>query len=111
VERYEQLGARDYRLNFRLAQACKADAPALCGGACGGAAPGEVCGGKVLACLADRRDEIEAEECRREVYFHTKMQVQVGLYSQAVWGLGLARMVGSHSQRSAAAAAPSKQPL
>ncbi|GBF91963.1 hypothetical protein Rsub_04687 [Raphidocelis subcapitata] len=76
VERYEQTAATDYRLNFRLAQACKSDAPALCGAACGGAKPGEVCGGKVLACLADKQEQIEGEECRKEVLFFTKMEVQ-----------------------------------
>lgn len=46
LERYEQESAKDYRLNFRLYTACKADVGQLCKDACK-LQDGEICGGKV----------------------------------------------------------------
>lgn len=46
VERYEQESAKDYRLNFRLYDACKADVGQICKDACK-LQDGEICGGKV----------------------------------------------------------------
>lgn len=46
VERFEQETAKDYRLNYRLYNACKGDIGATCKNACE-LKEGEICGGKV----------------------------------------------------------------
>jgi Golgi apparatus protein 1 len=46
VERFEQESAKDYRLNYRLYNACKGDIGATCKQACE-LKEGEICGGKV----------------------------------------------------------------
>lgn len=52
VERYEQESAKDFRLNYRLYDACKADVGQICRDACQ-LQDGEICGGKVgLCCLS-----------------------------------------------------------
>lgn len=56
--------ATDYRLNFRLNQACEADISQLCPAMC---APGQPCGGVVLHCLTEKVDNITAADCREEV--------------------------------------------
>ena len=66
--------ARDYRLNYRLKIACSADVAALCAPSCAAGADGS-CGGRVLACLADKQDAIKATACRDEVFYFVKMQV------------------------------------
>jgi Golgi apparatus protein 1 len=66
--------ARDYRLNYRLKTACEADVASLCAGACVRASDGS-CGGRVLACLADKQDAIQAKACATEVFYFVKMQV------------------------------------
>jgi len=66
--------ARDYRLNYRLKTACEADVASLCAGACAAATDGS-CGGRVLACLADKQDAITAKACKDEVFYFVKMQV------------------------------------
>eukprot|EP00955_Chlamydomonas_euryale_P008396 89300-Chlamydomonas_euryale.AAC.2 len=71
---YEAEAASDYRFNHRLAAACAADVPRLCGSVCA-AAGGQTCGGTVLRCLTVRRDDIEAPECRAEVEYFEKMEV------------------------------------
>ncbi len=35
----------------------------------------KVCGGAVLRCLTDKRDEISAEACKQEVLYFEKMEV------------------------------------
>ena len=74
VRQYEVEAASDYRLNYRLAKACKADQAALCAGTCS-AQDGQVCGGTVLRCLTDKRDQIKDEACQKEVLYFEKMEV------------------------------------
>lgn len=50
VQRYEQLSAKDFRLNHRLSKLCRNDVAALCKDVCK-VKEGDVCGGKVRHCL------------------------------------------------------------
>lgn len=35
----------------------------------------QVCGGAVLRCLTDKRQELSSESCKHEVFYFTKMEV------------------------------------
>jgi len=74
VRSYENEAASDYRLNYRLAKSCKADIDALCASSCK-SDEGQVCGGAVLRCLTERRDEIKSDACKQEVVYFEKMEV------------------------------------
>ncbi|KAK9838535.1 hypothetical protein WJX81_005974 [Elliptochloris bilobata] len=64
----------DYRLNYRLNVACKADIDALCTEEC---SPylGQACGGRVLRCLTEKQDSITSKACKDEVFYFEKMEV------------------------------------
>jgi len=36
----------------------------------------QACGGTVLRCLTQKREEISSDSCRKEVYYYEKMEVQ-----------------------------------
>ncbi|WIA10933.1 hypothetical protein OEZ85_011098 [Tetradesmus obliquus] len=74
VERFEQETAKDYRLNYRLYNACKGDIGATCKNACE-LKEGEICGGKVLACLVENKAALKSDACRKEVFYLEKMEV------------------------------------
>ena len=66
----------DFRLNYRLEYECSNDAEALCGeDVCPRAKSLDICGGKVLRCLVEKKDEIKDENCKREVFYFIKMEV------------------------------------
>jgi golgi apparatus protein 1 len=69
-----QMG-EDYRLNYRLGHACENDIGTLCGkDVCDWL---EIpCGGKVLRCLVDKKDQIKDDSCKEEVFYFIKMQVR-----------------------------------
>ena len=64
--------SQDYRLNFKLREACTVDADTLCGNLC---QAHQACGGQVLSCLTDKRDQIESKQCQDEVFYFEKMEV------------------------------------
>ena len=64
--------SQDYRLNFKLAEACKRDTDSLCPNMC---QAHQACGGQVLRCLTEKSDQIEAKKCRDEVFYFKKMEV------------------------------------
>lgn len=66
---------RDYRLNYRLDEACDRDAKEICGKDVCDRTQEISCGGKVLHCLVEKKDEIKAESCKQEVYYYIKMEV------------------------------------
>jgi hypothetical protein len=35
----------------------------------------QVCGGKVLHCLTESKDQIKSEQCKKEVFYYEKMEV------------------------------------
>ncbi len=65
---------RDYRLNYRLSNACEADIDTLCANEC---TPflGQACGGRVLRCLTEKQDSIKSKACADEVFYFEKMEV------------------------------------
>ncbi|PNH09949.1 Golgi apparatus protein 1 [Tetrabaena socialis] len=74
VEQYELEATSDYRLNFRLSKACQEEIQSLCGSTCA-AEGGSTCGGTVLRCLTEKKDEIKSETCTKEVLYFEKMEV------------------------------------
>lgn len=74
VKEYELESASDYRFNYRLAKACKADIDTLCSDVCH-AEQGQVCGGTVLRCLTQNRKALQSEACQAEVFYFEKMGV------------------------------------
>eukprot|EP00879_Flechtneria_rotunda_P000602 GHRR01000712.1.p1 GENE.GHRR01000712.1~~GHRR01000712.1.p1 ORF type:complete len:883 (+),score=207.41 GHRR01000712.1:2504-5152(+) len=69
--------AQDYRLNWRLTNACDPDIKALCGGLLSqcAAGTGQTCGGVVLQCLQDKQDNITSSACQEEVFYYELMEV------------------------------------
>lgn len=72
IERERQLEGNDYRLNYKLKTSCEDDIDRLCGQVCN-PFQSTACGGRVLRCLTDKRAEIEADECKNEVFYFLKM--------------------------------------
>lgn len=72
VERERQVAAKDYRLNYKLKKACEDDSDKLCSDVCN-PYQSSSCGGRVLRCLTDKRDQIESDECKNEVFYFLKM--------------------------------------
>lgn len=72
VEEDERRSSQDYRLNFKLREACKADADNLCGNLC---EAHQACGGQVLSCLTEKRSQLESKQCQEEVFYFEKMEV------------------------------------
>ncbi|KAL4418908.1 hypothetical protein ABPG77_004061 [Micractinium sp. CCAP 211/92] len=78
---YEARAASDYRLNHRLARACKDDIGRLCPDACGALERKTGCGGSVLRCLSNFTrwngvQALQSEECEKEVQFYLRMRVR-----------------------------------
>ncbi|KAL4439883.1 hypothetical protein ABPG75_002884 [Micractinium tetrahymenae] len=81
VEAYEARAGTDYRLNFRLATACKDDIGRLCPNACGALERKTGCGGSVLQCLSNFTSwngerSMQSEECKKEVRYFLRMRVR-----------------------------------
>ena len=57
VQRQAQRQSTDYRLNFRLHRSCEVDVDELCADVCS-PFQGQACGGTVLRCLTEKRDEV-----------------------------------------------------
>ena len=68
----EVRSSQDYRLNFKLAEACKTDTAELCANKCEAS---QACGGQVLRCLTEKSDDIKSKACRDEVFYFKKMEV------------------------------------
>ncbi|GLI60743.1 hypothetical protein VaNZ11_002971 [Volvox africanus] len=66
--------AQDYRLNWRLNNACEAEIQKLCPNACS-TTLGVTCGGLVLQCLQDKQDNITNAACQEEVFYYELMEV------------------------------------
>lgn len=66
---------RDFRLNYRLEQACIGDVNSICGDDVCDRQKESVCGGRVLRCLVEKKDQIKAESCKHEVQYFIKMEV------------------------------------
>ena len=64
------------RLNYRLSTACHETIGHMCNDACGATSLESPCGGRVLRCLTDKLEEITDEECKKEVFYFEKMEVQ-----------------------------------
>lgn len=75
LQRMEKEMGRDYRVNYRLEDACSRDVDSLCGADVCNRAKQISCGGTVLRCLVDKKEEIKAESCKQEVYYYVKMEV------------------------------------
>jgi Golgi apparatus protein 1 len=63
VTRDANRAAGDFRLNWRLNHACESDVATLCGGLCA-TSSAQPCGGVVLHCLSDKRDNITSAACQ-----------------------------------------------
>ncbi|KAF6266246.1 hypothetical protein COO60DRAFT_1470052 [Scenedesmus sp. NREL 46B-D3] len=74
VVRDQNRMAQDYRLNWRLKTACKADIGLLCDGLCNDK-EGQMCGGVVLQCLQDKQDNVTSPACQEEVFYYQLMEV------------------------------------
>jgi len=74
VERQEHRQTEDYRLNFRLNRACEYDVEELCPDVCS-SMQGTSCGGTVLRCLTDKREKIQDQACKDEIFYFIKMEV------------------------------------
>lgn len=66
--------ATDYRLNYRLREACRHDVSVLCPDACKNATA-QACGGRALQCLSIRSEEILERSCLEEVLYFQRMEV------------------------------------
>ncbi len=76
VQRDQQLAARDYRLNFRLKEACMPDVAAHCKELEHTCSRDKGCSGRVLQCLRAHVDELQGEDCKEEVLYFLKMEVR-----------------------------------
>jgi hypothetical protein len=76
LARFEKNMGRDYRLNYRLENACSNDVLQLCSDTCEGLRSGHACGGRVLRCLVEHQDDIKSDSCRHEVLYYIKMDVR-----------------------------------
>lgn len=74
VTRFQIHSSEDYRLNYRLSQACEKDIDTLCSDECSFYL-GQACGGRVLRCLTEKYDKITSTECQNEVFYFEKMEV------------------------------------
>eukprot|EP00884_Botryococcus_braunii_P009911 jgi/Botrbrau1/18921/Bobra.177_2s0075.1 len=66
--------SQDYRLNYRLARACKEDRQTLCGEVCQ-ESDTQACGGRVLQCLNQQFRNLRSPDCRIEVIFVNGLSV------------------------------------
>lgn len=67
---------KDYRLNYRLDEACSRDVHYICGADVCDRQKLTSCEGKVLRCLVEKKEQIEVEGCRQEVDYHLKMEAR-----------------------------------
>lgn len=74
VVAFEASMSHDYRLNYRLSMSCEKDILKLCPESCD-LYSGHACGGRVLRCLTEKKDDVKAEACRAEVFYFIKMEV------------------------------------
>mmetsp|Transcript_2774 Transcript_2774/g.6902 ORF Transcript_2774/g.6902 Transcript_2774/m.6902 type:complete len:571 (-) Transcript_2774:276-1988(-) len=74
ISRDENRENEDYRLNYRLNLACELDIDELCANDC---SPflGHACGGTVLRCLTENKENINSDECKKEVNYFENMDV------------------------------------
>ena len=69
----------DYRLNYRLHKSCLPEIRRLCPRVCEAEkSNGSLCGGRVLKCLQERREEISVAECKDELMAFTQVGTRVG---------------------------------
>uniref|UniRef100_A0A061SDF6 Golgi apparatus protein 1 n=1 Tax=Tetraselmis sp. GSL018 TaxID=582737 RepID=A0A061SDF6_9CHLO len=75
IARDETRSNSDYRLNYRLNVACELDIDELCAEQC---SPflGHACGGTVLRCLSDNKEKVQNSDCKKEIEYFQKMEVQ-----------------------------------
>eukprot|EP01025_Chloroclados_australasicus_P015793 TRINITY_DN17633_c0_g1_i1.p1 TRINITY_DN17633_c0_g1~~TRINITY_DN17633_c0_g1_i1.p1 ORF type:complete len:858 (-),score=130.26 TRINITY_DN17633_c0_g1_i1:623-3196(-) len=71
----QQRSSQDYRLNFRLQNACEKDRQALCADVCNEDQGNTACGGRVLQCLTDKIDDVKQEDCQNELFYFIKMEI------------------------------------
>ena len=64
------------RLNYRLTVACQDSIQEKCADACSSSSIEQPCGGTVLKCLTEKVEEITSEDCKKEVFYFQKMEVQ-----------------------------------
>lgn len=74
VQRQTARAGTDYRLNFRLKEACSNDLVRLCPDSCKSTV-NQVCGGRALQCLSSHSDEIQDRPCKEEVLYFQRMEV------------------------------------
>jgi len=86
VQKENQRQGTDYRLNFRLKQACEHDVARLCPDACvnatttvvsetGVGTGPQACGGKALRCLTEKLEDVQSDACANEVIYFEQMEV------------------------------------
>eukprot|EP01026_Neomeris_dumetosa_P014680 TRINITY_DN1539_c0_g1_i1.p1 TRINITY_DN1539_c0_g1~~TRINITY_DN1539_c0_g1_i1.p1 ORF type:complete len:468 (-),score=66.09 TRINITY_DN1539_c0_g1_i1:500-1903(-) len=75
VQKDVQRSSKDYRLNYRLYNACKSDKEKLCNDVCSDNEDVGSCGGRVLQCLTEKIDDIQQEDCQNEVLYFIKMEI------------------------------------
>lgn len=76
VKRFEQLAAKDFRLNSVLRSKCTDTIASLCPDKCKPDQQDQLCGGSVLQCLVDGYEKIDDEACKNEVFYFMKMEVR-----------------------------------
>lgn len=76
VKGYQERASSDYRLNYRLHEACGKEAKRLCPSECGNLQRKTWCGGSVLLCLSNRFGDIADEGCQEEVEYYRKMRAR-----------------------------------
>ncbi|GJP67904.1 hypothetical protein CLOP_g24662, partial [Closterium sp. NIES-67] len=82
VKKDEERSAQDFRLNYKLNRACFSDVQHLCMHSCEpkndsfvSGPTGDLCGGRVLQCLAGNASSIASAECREEVLYFQQREV------------------------------------
>ena len=65
-----------HRLNYRLSEACHDVIASKCADACSSVSIEQPCGGTVLRCLTEKMDEIDNDNCKKEVFYFVKMEVR-----------------------------------
>ncbi|GAB4823102.1 hypothetical protein N2152v2_010148 [Parachlorella kessleri] len=75
VERDQQQSASDYRLNYRLKEACMEDVRTHCSDLAHTCSLEKGCSGRVLQCLQNHLDKLQGEQCKEEVFYFVKMEV------------------------------------
>eukprot|EP00238_Polyblepharides_amylifera_P013095 CAMPEP_0196572234 /NCGR_PEP_ID=MMETSP1081-20130531/2305_1 /TAXON_ID=36882 /ORGANISM="Pyramimonas amylifera, Strain CCMP720" /LENGTH=880 /DNA_ID=CAMNT_0041889479 /DNA_START=135 /DNA_END=2777 /DNA_ORIENTATION=+ len=71
VKRDEVREAEDYRLDYRLNKECDMEIDTLCADVCS-PFQGQACGGSVVACLMEARENITSDSCKKELFSSEK---------------------------------------